>query len=85
MSCSFRSQMICYELLQSGPSSLYGGLALHDLFPELCRKRKDIVFMMELKVMSSLTLPEMTAPDGIALFSSSLRNRSSRNITHKVL
>lgn len=41
--------------------------------------------MMELKVMSSLTVPEMTAPDGIALFSSSLRNKSSRNITHKVL
>ena len=31
--------------------------------------------MMELKVMSSLTLTEMTAPDGIALFSSSLRNK----------
>lgn len=38
--------------------------------------------MMELKVMSSLTLTKMTAPDGIALFYSSLRKKSSRNITH---
>ena len=32
-----------------------------------------------------LALPEDTAPDDTALFSSSLRIKSSRNITHKVL
>ena len=32
-----------------------------------------------------LALPENTAPDSIALFSSSLRNKSSGNITYKVL
>ena len=37
------------------------------------------------KPWNKLALPEKTAPDGIALFSSSLRNKSGRNITHKML
>ena len=32
-----------------------------------------------------LALPENTAPDSIDLFSSSLKNKSGGNITHKLL